>query len=275
MMSDQLRFTILGCSSSPGVPRIGGNWGDCDPNNPKNRRTRCSFAVERISAQGKTVVIVDTGPDFRQQTLNANIEKLDGVLYTHAHADHIHGIDDLRGFALMQRDRINIYSDQHTIGRLHDSFGYCFKSPNPKMYPPIISSNVIEPLTPVTIEGEGGPITALPIPQLHGPTKSLGFRFDCGSQPDVCYSSDISDIEPAVEKQFENLGTWILDSLQYESHISHFSFRQALEWIEKMKPNNAILTHMHIPLDYDKVQKATPDHVEPAYDGLSFTVDLE
>ncbi|MCP4182623.1 MAG: MBL fold metallo-hydrolase [Hyphomicrobiales bacterium] len=274
-MGDQLRFTILGCSSSPGVPRIGGNWGDCNPDNPKNRRTRCSLAVERISASGKTVVVVDTGPDFRQQTLNAKIDKLDGVLYTHAHADHIHGIDDLRGFALMQRERINIYSSQYTIGRLHDSFGYCFKSPNPEMYPPIISPNVIEPLEPVTIEGEGGPITALPIPQLHGPIKSLGFRFDCGSRRDVCYSSDISGIEPDIEKQFENLGTWILDSLQYKSHISHFSFSEALAWVDKMKPDNAILTHMHIPLDYDTVQQATPDHIEPAHDGLNFTVDLE
>ncbi|MCP4073823.1 MAG: MBL fold metallo-hydrolase [Hyphomicrobiales bacterium] len=273
-MSDQLRFTILGCGSSPGVPRIGGHWGDCDPDNPKNRRTRCSFAVERISANGKTTVIIDTGPDFRQQTLDANIERLDGVLYTHWHADHVHGIDDLRGFALMQRERINVYADQHTVDRLHGGFEYCFKSFNPAMYPPIISANIIEPLVPVIIEGEGGPINALPIPQIHGPINSLGFRFDCGKAADVCYSCDISGIAPEIEPHLENLNTWILDALQYKSHISHFSLSEALEWVAKLTPKRAILTHMHIPLDYEEVQKATPENVEPAYDGLSFTVDL-
>ena len=126
-MSDMMRFTIMGCGSSPGVPRIGGHWGACDPQNPKNLRRRCSLAVERIGKNGKTTVIIDTGPDFRQQMLDAKVEKLDGVLYTHGHADHVHGIDDLRGFALVQRERINIYANQHTVDRLHVGFEYCFK----------------------------------------------------------------------------------------------------------------------------------------------------
>jgi phosphoribosyl 1,2-cyclic phosphate phosphodiesterase len=270
-----MRFTVLGCGSSPGVPRIGGHWGDCDPENPKNRRRRCSFAVERIGSGGKTTIVVDTGPDFRQQMLDASINKLDGVLYTHAHADHVHGIDDLRGFALMQRERINVHANEETVKRLHDSFEYCFKSPDPNLYPPIITANLIEPLKPVTIDGEGGPITALPIPQIHGPIQTLGFRFFCGGARDVCYSSDISGIEPEIEQHLENLDTWILDALQYRPHISHFSLGEALDWIEKLKPGRAILTHMHIPLDYEKVLAETPDHVEPAYDGLSFLIELD
>lgn len=273
-MNDVLRFTILGCGSSPGVPRIGGFWGECNPDNPKNRRRRCSFAVERINENGTTTVVVDTGPDFREQMLSANISKLDGVLYTHAHADHVHGIDDLRGFALIQRERINIYSNAETIERLRQSFEYCFKSPNPKMYPPILIANAIEPYEPITIEGEGGPITALPVEQQHGPIKSLGYRFDCGENKDVCYSSDISGINDKAETLLQYLDTWIVDALQYKPHISHFSLEESLGWIERLKPERAILTHMHIPLDYDKVQAETPVNVTPAHDGLSFTIDL-
>ena len=272
-MSARLRFTILGCGSSPGVPRIGGDWGDCDPANPKNFRKRCSLAIERIGEHGTTTVVIDTGPDFRQQMLDADIRKLDGVLYTHSHADHVHGIDDLRGFALMQRERISIYANEYTIGRLHSSFEYCFKSRVPNMYPPIISANTIEPLKPVTIEGAGGTITALPLPQLHGPIQSLGYRFSCGSAGDICYSSDISGIDPQIEQHFEGLEVWILDALQHKPHISHFSLEEALQWVERLAPKRAILTHMHVPLDYDKVQSLTPDHVEPAFDGLSFTMN--
>ncbi len=274
-MKDQLRFTILGCGSSPGVPRIGGNWGDCDPTNPKNRRRRCSFAVERIGKNGTTTVVIDTGPDFREQMIDGKFKRLDGVLYTHGHADHVHGIDDLRGFALIQRERINVYADQHTRERLMHGFEYCFKSPNPKMYPPILIANLLQPFEPVTIEGEGGPITALPIPQVHGPIQSIGFRFNCGAAGDVCYSSDISDIKPEAELHLQNLNTWIVDALQYKPHVSHFSLEQALKWIEKLNPTRALLTHMHIPLDYVKVQNETPDHVNPAHDGLNFTIELE
>src|SRR5690606_6584930 len=129
-MTDRLRFTITGCGSSPGVPRIVGDWGNCDPHNPKNRRTRSANVVERISAPGGvTRVAIDTGPDFRQQMLDANVAHLDAVVYTHAHADHIHGIDDLRGYFLAQRKRIDVYGDKTTLERIEDGFGYCFKSP--------------------------------------------------------------------------------------------------------------------------------------------------
>ncbi len=274
MMADRLRFTILGCGSSPGVPRIGGFWGACDPKNPKNRRRRCSFSIERIGPNGSTNVVIDTGPDFREQMLDANISRLDAVLYTHGHADHVHGIDDLRGFALIQRERINVYSNAATVKRLHEGFGYCFKSPNPKMYPPILVANTIVPFEPLTIEGEGGAIEILPVEQRHGPIVSLGYRISCGRTRDVCYSSDISGLDDNAQSHLKDLGVWIVDALQYEPHISHFSLSQSLEWIEKIKPDRAILTHMHIPLDYDIVQEETPQHVSPAYDGLSFTIEL-
>lgn len=274
-MPDKMRFTILGCGSSPGVPRIGNEWGECDPDNPKNRRRRCSMLVQRISKHGTTSVVIDTSPDFRQQMLDANVKRLDGVLYTHSHADHVHGIDDLRGFVILQRERIPIYADDESFERIHSGFQYCFEPPEGSMYPAILKRERLVDFEEVTINGEGGPITALPIPQVHGPIKSLGFRFSCGGENDVCYSSDISDIGVCSVPRLQYLGTWILDALQYKPHISHFSLEQSLEWIEKIAPKRAILTHMHVPLDYDVVTKITPDHVEPAYDGMQFEVELE
>lgn len=273
-MADRLRFTILGCGSSPGVPRIGGEWGACNPDNPKNRRRRCSFLVERISSHGKTTVVIDTSPDFRAQMLDAKVQCLDGVLYTHSHADHVHGIDDLRGFVILQRERIKIYADDPTFERLYAGFQYCFEAPENSMYPPLLNRHTIEDFEEIIIDGEGGKIRVLPIPQIHGPIKSLGFRFVTGTENDVCYSSDISDIGVCSVPRMQYLGTWIVDALQYKPHISHFSLSQSLDWIEELAPKRAILTHMHVPMDYDTVKAETPDHVEPAYDGMQFEVSL-
>lgn len=273
-----MRFTLMGCGSSPGTPRISGDWGNCDPENPKNRRTRCSLLVERIGPNGTTTLVVDTGPDFRQQMLSADVTTLDGVLYTHSHADHIHGIDDLRGYALVQRERINVYADEMTGSHLEKSFGYCFHSPEGSMYPPILRMNRIIAGELVTIDGEGGPIHALPILQTHGRIVSLGFRFGTfeGSNTPLPggfgYSPDVSDIMDDQIDGFRDLDVWVVDALQYKTHISHFSLEQALEWIDRLKPKRAILTHMHTPLDYETVLNETPKHVEPGFDGL--VVDL-
>ncbi|MEM9332847.1 MAG: MBL fold metallo-hydrolase [Pseudomonadota bacterium] len=270
-MKDVLRFTILGCGSSPGVPRIHGDWGACDPQEPRNRRTRCSLLVERISKNGKTTVVVDTSPDFREQMLKANVEALDAVLYTHPHADHVHGIDDLRGFALAQRQRIEIYADRQTQERLDQGFGYCFKQPEGSMYPPILNSNMLKAGSAVMIAGKGGNIHALPVLQIHGPIASLGFRFSSSadfSAHGLCYSPDASDIPAESYSSLQNLDCWIIDALQYKPHVSHFSLSEALEWIEKIKPAHSILTHMHIPLDYQTLKKDLPENVEPAYDGM-------
>ncbi len=262
-----LRFTILGCGSSPGVPRIGNDWGMCDPTNPKNRRRRASLLVERFGPEGVTTIVVDTGPDFREQMIDAKVGFAEGVLYTHGHADHIHGIDDLRGFAINRRQRVQIYADEPTSKRLHDGFSYCFKTPQGGAYPPILEDNRIEAGKDFAIEGPGGTIEVMPFLQLHGDIVSMGFRFG-----DVAYSSDISGFPEDSPGLLEGLDTWIVDALQYREHPSHFSLDQALHWINRLKVKRAVLTHMHTPLDYDETMRITPDHVTPAHDGMRFEV---
>ncbi|MEM7464707.1 MAG: MBL fold metallo-hydrolase [Pseudomonadota bacterium] len=273
-----LRFTILGCGSSPGVPRVHGEWGACDPNNPKNYRLRCSLLIERLGPNGKTVVVIDTTPDFRQQMLSADVKHIDGVVYTHAHADHVHGIDDLRGYAQLQRERILTYSDQPTFERLMQGFGYCYESPKDSFYPPILENRKIRAGEVFEIEGEGGKIRLLPILQTHANITSLGFRIGGDLEKlegGLCYSSDISAVPDESVDQFVNLDIWIVDALQYREHVSHFSLGQALAWIEKLKPERSVLTHMHIPLDYDAVMRETPDNVEPAFDGMVLELDSD
>ncbi|MBB4954606.1 phosphoribosyl 1,2-cyclic phosphate phosphodiesterase [Agrobacterium vitis] len=265
------RFTILGCSSSPGVPRINGEWGACNPQNPKNRRTRASFLIEQTGPDGgKTTVLVDTGPDCREQMIRANVQSIDAVMYTHAHADHLHGIDDLRGYALSQRQRIPIYADAETMQRIEAGFGYCLKTPEGSNYPPIVQPHVIESLDePVVIEGKGGAIPLLPLMQQHGDITSLGFRIG-----NVAYCSDVSDFPAETVPRLFGLDVLVIDALQYKEHPSHLSLAQSLGWIEKLSPARAILTHMHIPLDYDIVMGETPAHVEPAYDQMQFETTL-
>ncbi|NSZ16734.1 MBL fold metallo-hydrolase [Agrobacterium vitis] len=265
------RFTILGCSSSPGVPRINGDWGDCDPSNPKNRRTRASFLIEQIGPDGgKTVVLVDTGPDFREQMIRAGVQSLDAVVYSHAHADHLHGIDDLRGYSLMQRGRIPIYAEPETMRRIETGFGYCLKTPDGSNYPPIVLPHIIEDMNqPVEIDGAGGRIALLPLEQQHGDIISLGFRIG-----DVAYCSDVSDFPEKTVPRLAGLDVLVIDALQYREHPSHLSLSQSLAWIESLAPKRAILTHMHIPLDYETVLRETPDHVEPAYDQMQFELTL-
>ena len=265
--SNSRRFTILGCGSSPGVPRIGGDWGNCDPKNPKNRRRRSSLLVEQFGKTGKTTVIIDTGPDFRDQMISANIGWADGVIYTHAHADHIHGIDDLRSFVINQRKLVSIWADSQTSERLHEAFGYCFETPPGSNYPPILDENIILPGEPFEIVGDGGPIKILPFEQIHGDTISLGFRIG-----DFAYSSDVSHFDERALPNLQNLDCWVVDALQYRQHPSHLSLSQTLNWIEKLKPVQTYLTHMHTPLDYEVVRNETPPNVEPAFDGLTVQI---
>jgi phosphoribosyl 1,2-cyclic phosphate phosphodiesterase len=269
-VADTLRLTILGCGSSPGTPRITGDWGDCDPANPKNRRRRTAAMVERISRHGVTTVVIDTGPDFREQMIDAGVERIDAVLYTHPHADHIHGIDDLRGFVLTQRRLMDIYADKPTLERLFEAFGYCFETPPGSSYPPILKAHPIAHDGKVTIEGEGGPLTFEPLPQIHGDIISLGFRVG-----DMAYCPDVSDFPPETVAALQDLDLLVLDALQYKRHPSHFSLREALEWIERLRPERSILTHMHIPLDYDTVRAETPGNVEPAFDGMTIEFDYK
>jgi phosphoribosyl 1,2-cyclic phosphate phosphodiesterase len=259
-----LRFTVLGCGSSPGVPRIMGDWGNCDPSNPRNRRTRTAAMVERVAEDGGTTrVVIDTGPDFRAQMLAANVGHIDAVVYTHPHADHIHGIDDLRGYWLEQRKLIDVHADVPTLSRLKQAFAYCFETPPGGSYPPIVRAHLIDPPAPFTVEGEGGDLTFEPLPQIHGDIHSLGFRVGR-----LAYCPDVSDFPQATVARLEGLDVLVIDALQYKPHPSHFSLGEALEWIERLKPGHAVLTHMHTPLDYETVRAETPVGVEPAYDGM-------
>ncbi len=260
---DRLRLTILGCGSSPGTPRITGDWGACDPSNPKNRRTRAAALVERISDRGRTTVVIDTGPDFREQMIRANVRRIDAAVFTHPHADHIHGIDDLRGYALAQRRLIDVHADKFTMERLQHGFGYCFETPPGSSYPPILNPLRIAHDEPFTIEGEGGSLTFEPLPQIHGDILSLGFRVG-----DIAYCPDVSDIPHETVERLHGLHTLVIDALQYKPHPSHLSLEQALGWIERLGPENAVLTHMHIPLDYETVMRETPANVVPGFDGM-------
>lgn len=265
MMTDRLRFTILGCGSSPGVPRIGNDWGACNPRNPKNRRRRCSMLVERFGDEGVTRVLIDTGPDLRDQALAADISTIDGVLYTHAHADHIHGIDDLRGFAFNMRRRVDIYADASTMERLKEGFGYCFATPAGSDYPPILNAHDIHVGRPVSIAGAGGRIDALPFRQQHGSIETLGFLIG-----GVAYSPDINGLDDTAEALLRGVDVWIVDALRYTPHPSHFSVDEALGWIAMLKPKRAILTHMHVDIDFDEIAAKLPANVEPAYDFMRF-----
>lgn len=262
-----LTFTILGCGSSAGVPRVGQGWGACDPKNPKNRRRRCSILVERQEAAGRTTVLVDTSPDLRAQLLGADVKSLNGVLFTHDHADHTHGIDDLRPLALHLGHRIDVYADAATSATLQLRFGYCFSTPPGNEYPPILTDHRIAAGAPVTIMGEGGAVEVHPFLQAHGNGTTLGFRFG-----GLAYSCDVSAIPESSLPALAGLDVWILDALRHRPHPSHFSLEEALAWISRLKPRRAILTNLHTDLDYETLRKSLPESVEPGYDGLKIVL---
>ncbi|GGB44727.1 phosphoribosyl 1,2-cyclic phosphodiesterase [Roseibium aquae] len=267
-MNAALTVTILGCGSSGGVPRIGNDWGQCDPREPRNRRLRCSILVERASAAGKTRVLVDTGPDLREQMLRAEISELDGVLYTHSHADHLHGIDDLRVFTIRNRKRMPVYMDRPTYDRAATAFGYCFASPPGSAYPPILDFHGLHAGQAVAVSGEGGEIPALPVEVEHGDINALGFRFG-----DLGYLPDVSDIPDDAVPHFQGLQTLIIDALRHRPHPSHFCLDDALSWIERLAPARAILTNMHNDMDYATLCTGLPPHVTPAFDGMQVRAD--
>ena len=258
-----IRFTILGCGSSGGVPRVGGDWGSCDPDNPRNRRRRCSILIEKMTDAGTTRVLVDTSPDLRDQMLSAGVGEIDGVWYTHEHADHTHGIDELRGFFLRMRRKVPIWADAPTTAVLMSRFAYCFASPEGSDYPPILQHHAIVAGKPFGTSGAGGTITAIPFNMQHGNIKALGFRVG-----GVAYSPDVSGLDDEAIATLQGLDLWIVDALRRTPHSSHFSLPETLGWIERLRPRRAILTNMHIDMDYDTLCRELPSHVKPAYDGL-------
>ena len=269
-MPDKLQFTILGCGSSGGVPRLGGpdeagNWGTCDPSNPRNRRRRCSLLVKRVGGGGETRVLVDTSPDMREQLLDARIARLDGVLITHDHADQTHGMDDLRAITLNAHKRTDVWSDPPTWKSVMAKFGYCFVQPEGSDYPPILNAHdIAEPFAPFAISGEGGAVPILAFTQGHGRMRSLGFRFG-----PVAYSSDADHLDDAAFAALSGVECWIVDALRRTPHPSHAHLAKTLEWIARVKPKRAILTNMHLDMDYETLKRELPNGVEPAFDGMN------
>ena len=270
-MSDALEVVILGCGSSGGVPRADGDWGACDPENPKNRRSRCSMLVRRKSftnQAAETTIVVDTSPDFRTQVATAGVRRVDAVLYTHDHADQTHGIDDLRVFAGRMRRRVPCWMDDLTHERLTSRFFYIF---NGELgYPPICEAHRIPAHgTDWSVDGPSGAIPVTTFDQDHGPIRSVGYRFG-----PVAYSSDVLAMPPESLRALAGVKLWIVDALRWTPHPTHAHVERALEWIAEVRPERAVLTNLHIDLDYEALARELPLGVEPAYDGMTLTILL-
>jgi phosphoribosyl 1,2-cyclic phosphate phosphodiesterase len=263
----ELRFTILGCGSSGGVPRLGGHWGACDPQNPKNRRRRCSMLVERMTPEGTTRVLIDTSPDLRSQLLDAEVGELDGVIWTHSHADHVHGLDDLRMIVFNMRKRLDVWADGDTQNDLYSRFGYAFVQPDDSPYPPILNMHTIQ--GDVTINGAGGALRFQPFEVGHGSIDALGFRIG-----DLAYLPDVAEMTDQAWAAVKGVDCWILDALRRTPHPTHSHLEQSLEWIARAGPKRAVLTNMHIDLDYATLEAETPDNITPAYDGMVLSYPL-
>lgn len=262
-----LTLTILGCGSSGGVPRIGNDWGACDPDNPKNRRRRCALLVQMGQDHQTTTVLIDTGPDLREQLLDAKVSRLDAVLYTHSHADHLHGIDDLRAFMVRDGRRMPVYMDEITFHRARTAFSYCFETPVGSNYPPILDPQPIEIGHAVHIPGAGGDLFFEPIRMEHGEIDALGFRIG-----NAAYIPDVSHIPDESLPMLKDLDALILDCLRRRRHPSHFNLDDALAWTQKISPRRAIFTNMHNDLDYQTLCAELPADIEPAYDGMTIDV---
>lgn len=264
------RVRILGCGSSGGVPRVGPNgWGKCDPREPRNRRRRCAVLIEREGPSGRTTVLVDAGPDVREQLLDAEVEKLDALILTHPHADHIHGLDDVRPLVIVWRKRIPTYMDAATSERLRGGFGYLLETPPGSNYPPLLDERLLTPGEPVALHGLGGDVEATPFRVRHGEIDALGLRFGA-----VAYTPDLIDVPPESLTYLEGLDLWIIDALRHAPHPSHLTVEQALGWIARMKPKRAVLTNLHTDLDYRTLASELPIGVEPAYDGMTLDIRL-
>jgi len=259
---------ILGCGSSGGVPRLGEGepfWGVCDPGNPRNRRTRCSILVTQTGEGGETRALVDTAPDLREQLLAARIGRLDGVLITHDHADQTHGMDDLRVLVLQQHGKLlDLWTDAFALSSLRHKFGYMFEAQRGSGYPPIVAGHVLpEPFVPFTIDGAGGPLPVRAFGVGHGRIRSLGFRLG-----PFAYTPDCDALDAAAFAALDGVSCWIVDALRRTPHPSHAHLDRALEWIARVKPQRAILTNMHVDMDYDTLARELPAGVEPGYDGM-------
>jgi phosphoribosyl 1,2-cyclic phosphate phosphodiesterase len=262
-----LQVRILGCGSSGGVPRIGNDWGVCDPAEPRNRRSRCSILVRSWApgATQPTLILIDTAPDMRDQLLAARIDRLDAVMLTHEHADQCHGIDDLRALVIRHRKRMPVHMDQATADIIGRRFDYCFDGAG--AYPAILDKKVdLEVGQVIRIDGAGGPVDILPLGQTMG-APFAGFRIGT-----FAYCNDVVRLPEATLERLGGLDTFVVDALRYTDHPTHASVSQALGWIDRIKPRRSVLTNLHVDLDYRKLRAELPAGVEPAYDGLELEI---
>jgi phosphoribosyl 1,2-cyclic phosphate phosphodiesterase len=261
--------TVLGCGSSGGVPRVGNAWGKCDPNEPRNRRRRCALLIEGFSdgQDEPTRIIIDTGCDLREQLLDARVGRVDAVFYTHEHADHTHGIDDLRVLALNTMKRVDVYYSREAGERLHEAFSYCFAAPPGSGYPPILDGHVIVAGETTRIDGPGGRIDITAFEQEHGDISSLGYKVG-----GFAYSCDLSGIPDHSLGAVSGLDVWIIDALRPTPHPSHLSLPESLDLIGRVKPKHAVLTNVHFEMEYATVARETPANVTPAFDGMRIDV---
>lgn len=265
-MSDT-SIILLGTGSSGGVPRVGGDWGACDPSEPKNRRRRCSALVQKKGADGAlTNILIDTSPDLREQLLDAGVTHLDAVIYTHDHADQSHGIDDVRALAIRQRRAIPVFFDPYARESLNARFGYCFQGG--KGYPPILSpQTTINAGQAFSVAGPGGPVEFLPLNMIHGSIPCIGYRIG-----GAAYCNDVNELPLESMELLRGLDVLIVDALRYAPHPSHAHLELALDWIAELKPKQSILTNLHVDMDYQSLCATLPAQVEPGYDGMTIHI---
>ncbi len=257
-----MRITVLGCGHAGGTPMIGEGWGACDPENPKNRRLRPSILVEH----GATRLLVDTSPDLRQQLLSAAVDRLDAVLYTHAHADHLHGIDDLRALNRSMKADIPAYADAETWRQIEERFGYVMSPLKPGVtfyYKPVLQKNVIAAGDRFKIGG----IEIETFDQDHGYSRTLGFRFG-----EIAYSTDVVNMPEESFAALAGIDTWLVDALVDYDHPTHAHVDKIIDWTKRLNPRRTILTHLSHRLDYAILAGQLPDGMEPAFDGMVIEV---
>ena len=255
-----VKFIVLGTGSSMGVPRVDGYFGNCDPKNKKNFRTRCSALI----TSNKSNTLIDTSPDLRSQLLSQKIKSIDRVLYTHMHADQTHGINDLRVFYLKNKKKIPVYADKITTKYLIETFSYCFKKTYD--YPAILELKALK--SNFTIGNYGNKITIKSIPVKHGLIDSIAYIIN----KKLAYLSDANKIYTNDLKKFKNLEYLVIDCLRYEHHVGHFNLEEVLKLISVLKPKKSILTNLHTDLDYKRLLKVLPNDIVPGYDGMSLNI---
>ena len=256
----KFRFTILGCGSSMGVPTASNNWGNCDPSEKKNYRTRCSALISSNNYN----TLIDTSPDLRFQLINNKVKNLTRVIYTHKHADQTHGINDLRTFFLKNKKKIDVYADKVTSKYLIKTFKYCFIAGG-EGYPPIANLKTLKKIIKFK-KNENLTIKTIPVP--HGKIKCMSFIIN----NKLGYASDLHDIYKKDLRQFKKLKYLVIDCLRFSRHPAHLNFDQSMKLIKYLDPDKAVLTNLHGEIDYKYIKKIVPNNVIPAYDGLTFLI---